>query len=252
MSDAAAWRWGDVDAASIDGDVRLTHRRSSAELLVRGGRLVRGEGYDGASRVARQELARVGAIVRLRERGRYLVHAAGAVDPGGRAWLLAGDSGCGKSTLGYALARSGWASLGDDGVVIEPRGKGVLAHGWREPLRVSDSLASDFPEIGGGGSAAQRDDPRRRMALSVPFSRGAPIAAVVFLRRSDRHSITRIGPLEALGALIRQSPWVILDDPHTRAHLDALRSAASVPAFRLEHTATELHTLARVLTEAIP
>src|SRR5687768_13308972 len=47
---------------------------------------------------------------------RMVWHAAGAVDPRGRAWLLSGDSGSGKSTLAYALARRGWRVLGDDGV----------------------------------------------------------------------------------------------------------------------------------------
>ena len=251
MRSATPWRWGDVDAASIDGDIHLTHRRSRAGLVVRAGRLVRGQGYERASRDARRELARVGAIVRLRERGRYLVHAAGAVAPDGRAWLLAGDSGCGKSTLGYALARAGWASLGDDGVLIEPRSAHVIAHGWRDPLRVSAALSRDFPEIGARAATARPDDLRRRIALSVPFARGAPVAALLFLQRSDRHAMTPIGPLEALGALIRQSPWVILDDAHTRAHLDALRRTASLPAFRLEHTAQELHSLAGVLCGAL-
>ena len=39
---------------------------------------------------------------------------------------LIGPSGCGKSTLGYALARAGWASLGDDGVLIEPRTRNIV------------------------------------------------------------------------------------------------------------------------------
>jgi hypothetical protein len=81
--------------------VHLAHLIEPAELLLRNGRLVRGPGYETASRTARRSLARVGAILRLRARGRYLVHAAAVVDPAGGAWLLAGDSGSGKSTLAW-------------------------------------------------------------------------------------------------------------------------------------------------------
>ncbi|MBC7790866.1 MAG: hypothetical protein H7Z74_13035, partial [Anaerolineae bacterium] len=95
------WRWGQVEASQNGEDLCLAHRDAQAQAWVRQGRVVRGTGYDGASRAVRHDLARTGAIVRLRQRGRYLVHAAGAVDEQGRAWLLAGDSGCGKSTLAY-------------------------------------------------------------------------------------------------------------------------------------------------------
>ena len=247
-ADTISWQWGEVDALCEGNDVVLTHRRATAKLSVRDGRLRHGVGYATSPPEVRRELARVGAIVRLRQRGRYLVHAAGAVDPSGRAWLLAGDSGCGKSTLGYALARAGWTSLGDDGVVIERRGTGFLAHAWRDALRVSRLLGNEFPELVASESPVARNDPRQRLSLSSTFaSRGAPIAAVVFLARGTHRSIRPIGPLDALGALIRQSPWVIIEDDHSRRHLDALRRAAMLPVFRLEHTRAELHTIADIL-----
>ncbi|HWE41975.1 MAG TPA: hypothetical protein VG432_05680, partial [Gemmatimonadaceae bacterium] len=156
---SVAWQWGDVDASDHGERTCLTHRHAGARLWVEAGRLMRGNGYDRAEAAVRQELARVGAIIRLRQRGRYLVHAAGVVDPCGRAWLLAGDSGSGKSTLAYALARNGWTVLGDDGVLIERRGGGLIAHGWREPLRVSRQLADVFPEIGDDALRASPGDP---------------------------------------------------------------------------------------------
>src|SRR5688500_9666905 len=249
---AVEWRWGEVDAARVGDDVLLTHRHVGARLTVRGGRLVRGEGYAQASPEARRDLARVGAIVRLRQRGRYLVHAAGAVDPTGRAWLLAGDSGCGKSTLGYALIRAGWTSLGDDGVVIEATSEGLHAHAWRDPLKVSAALASEFPELRADVPRARLGDPRRRMALAVPSGpMHAPLEAVVFLARAARYSIQRVSAVVALGALVRQSPWVILEDASSRDHLDLLRRVAGLKVFHLEHTHEELHTIATVLTRAV-
>lgn len=251
-AESVIWRWRDVDASMSGEDLSVVHRYADARVWVRDGRLVRGPGYEQATPAARREVARVGAIVRLRQRGHYFVHAAGAVDPHGRAWLLAGDSGSGKSTLAYALARSGWTILGDDGVLISLAGREVTAHAWHAPLEVSSALASVFPELRAHVSRARPGDPRRRVPIDVPLAREAPVAALLFVKRAARHVITALGPLAALAALVRQSPWVIIDDAYASSHLDALRRAAALPSFRLEHTPAELHTLAGILTEAVP
>jgi len=246
------WRWGGVDASEDGEHLCLMHRQADARVFVRGGRLVSGSGYENAAPKARRELARVGAIVRLRQRGRYFVHAAGAVDPQGRAWLLAGDSGSGKSTLAYSLSRSGWTILGDDGVLIELAGSEVRACAWHAPLEVSSTLASAFPELRAHVARARPNDPRRRVSMNVPLASRARVVALVFVERAECHAITTLGPLAALGALVRQSPWVIIDDAYACPHLDALRRAAALPSFRLEHTPAELHTVARILMEALP
>jgi predicted ATPase len=248
-TDPVAWRWGEVDASPAGDDLCLAHRHANARMWVRGGRLVRGAGYERADRTARRALARTGAIVRLRQRGRYLVHASGAVDPVGRAWLMSGDSGCGKSTLAYALARAGWRILGDDGVLVEISGGVVSAHGWRDPLAVSSTLSTAFPEL--GAHPPRTADQRGRVPIEVSFARTAPVAAIVFVQRASRLAIEPLAPIATLAALIRQSPWVILDDAYARAHLDALRLAAALPSFSLRHTPAELHTIARVLAEVL-
>jgi predicted ATPase len=195
-------------------------------------------------------LARVGAIMRLRARGRYFVHAAGVVDPAGRAFVLAGDSGAGKSTLAFALARCGWGVLGDDGVVLEARAHGVVAHPWRDPLRVS---ADVFPELTHAASVSSGRGPvadaRRRVHTWAKGAKAAPVAALVFLRRADHARLAPMEPLAALAALVRQSPWVVLGDPVARAHLDALRHAAtSVPALDFAHTRRELVVVGDMLS----
>jgi hypothetical protein len=245
--DPVVWRWGDVDASLSGGDIALAHRHTGARLIVRQGRLVRDTGYEHAPPATRREVARVGAIVRLRQRGRYFVHAAGVVDPHGRACLLTGDSGSGKSTLAYALARFGWKILGDDGVVISVTASGITAHAWHAPLEVSSSLADEFPELRAELSRARTGDPRRRIPIGVSHEREARLGAVMFVERATRHAIQPVGPVVALSALVRQSPWVILDDECTRLHLDALRAVATLPSYRLAHTRAELHTIARTL-----
>lgn len=253
MTTPIVWQWGDVDASRSGGeDLSLVHRNTGARLWIRDGRLVRGADYQRATPAARRQVARVGAIVRLRQRGRYFVHAAGAVDPHGRAWLLAGDSGCGKSTLAYALARSGWRILGDDGVLISVSEAGVTAHGWHAPLEVSSALAPVFPELREYVSRARPADPRRRIPMDAQLAREAPVAALLFVQQSDRHALVPLGPRETLAALVRQSPWVILDDVYAKAHLTALRRTASLAAFHFAHTAEDLRDVANILPPLVP
>jgi hypothetical protein len=252
MTVGATWRWGEVEACAASDALRLTHVTEGAELWLRNSRLQRGHGYDSASVEARRSLARVGAIVRLRERGRYFVHAAAAVDPLGRAILLAGDSGDGKSTLVYALARAGWKTLGDDGVVLEVQEARIVAHAWRAPLLVSRDLALAFPELADGASPPRDNDPRRRVAVSVPYARQALVAALFFVARGPRMRLTRMATVAVLAGLVRQSPWVIIRGAGAPEHLAALsRVASSVPALRFEHTPAELHRIADVITQAM-
>jgi chloramphenicol 3-O-phosphotransferase len=243
---------GDVRFAARDGGVCFTHRRSEATLWLRGGRLQRGERYESCPADDRRELARAAAMVRLRARGRWLVHAAGAVDPAGRAWLLAGDSGSGKSTLAYALARAGWSSLGDDGVLVEVLPQGIMAYAWRDALRVSTTLGRHFPELRGRTAFVRPGDPRRRVLMAVPPASRAPVAAVVFLERAPVDAMHALARTETLAALVRQSPWVMIDDAHAGRHLSALSDVARrVPAFHLRHSSAQLRRIDRTLLETI-
>lgn len=236
----------------MHGCTVLSHLPTGAELAVAGGRLRRGSGYARADAAARRELARVGAIVRLRERGAYFLHAAGVVDPDGRAWILTGASGCGKSTLAFALARRGWRVLGDDGVVVRWQGDAPVAHGWREPLRMSASLLPRCPELAPRASLADPEDERRRFPVDAPFARSAPVAACIFPERSAVDRATPAAQTESLARLIAQSPWVLLDDAHAAPHFRALhRLAGAVPAFRLEHTERALLHAADTLAGAL-
>lgn len=244
---SARWMWGDVLAMPRSTSVVLRHVAGGAELLVCGGRLRRSRGYHRASTAERRALARAGAILLLRARGRYLVHASGVVSPEGRAWMLLGDSGCGKSTLAYSLARQGWQVLGDDGVIVEPDDTGVAAHPWRAPLRVSHELAASFPELASLPIADERD-PRRRVWAPAATSRRARLAGLLVLELA--HGAGGALPITqgaALSALIRQSPWVALHDAVSRSHFAALASVARVPAWRLRHGFAELSRLGGML-----
>jgi hypothetical protein len=242
------WEWEDVRATTAEDGVHLVHTMESAELLLRNGRLVRGAGYDTASAGARRSLARVGAILRLRARRRYLVHAAAVVDPDGGAWLLAGDSGSGKSTLAWVLVRQGWSLLGDDGVLLEDADDGVTARAWRDPLRVSLGLAQRFPELAALAPRVAARDARARVPIEREVVRRAPVRTILFLERSDRDRVLRVGPAVTLASLVRQSPWVLIDDQDAPGHLTVLAAAAdSVPAYHFAHTESQLDELPQTL-----
>jgi hypothetical protein len=218
---------------------------------VTGTRLSRDAHYDTAPRDARIRLVRAGAMIALRTRGLYQLHASAAVDPHGIAWLFAGPSGVGKSTLAYALSRQGWQVLGDDGVVLEPTAQGATLHAWREPLQVSSALVHEFPELRERARFENVHDPRRRIPMPVSTARHAPLGAIIFPRRSANDCLTPMPQVMALAELILQSSQVLLADSETPRHLARLRDVVmAVPSFRLEHTEKQLHEIARTLRGA--
>lgn len=239
-----------MDGLTRGGDTYLMHT-SGASLWVRAGRLRAAHGYADAPRPVRRELARVGAMVRLRALGRFHVHAAAVIAPDGGTWLLAGESGGGKSTLTYALAREGWPVLGDDGVVLERAGDDLVVHGWRDAMRVSIELARWFPELDARSDDVDWEDPRHRVPVDARFVRRGRPAGIIVVERGTHDTLTPLPPTAALAALIPQSAMVLLHDGHEAAHLDTLRTLVErAPALRLTHTEAQLHRMARTIAEA--
>ncbi|MGH7621567.1 MAG: hypothetical protein ACREMU_04440, partial [Gemmatimonadaceae bacterium] len=182
--------------------------------------------------------------LRLRQHGRYFVHASGVVNHKGSAFIFVGESGSGKSTLAFALARQGWTMLGDDGVVLEPIGDSILVHAWRSHSLVSASLASTFPELLGRESEAMMGDARHRIPIDAPHTRVARLGAIVFISQGENGSLRRCGESDALSSLMRQSPWVLLGDASTRVHFEALsRIVGSVRSFEFVHGHDELRRI---------
>jgi len=250
-SAATPWRIGPIDVIATDTEALLHDTPSGARLRVSGTRLSRGAHYASAPRDARIRLARAGAMIALRARGLYQLHASAAVDPDGRGWLFAGPSGVGKSTLAYALSRQGWMMLGDDGVAREPTAAGARLHAWREPMQVSSALAPEFPELRARQQFENVNDPRRRIPMPTLIARHAPLVAIIFPRRSATDQLTPMTQTMALAELIVQSTQVLLADSETPRHFARLRDVvANVPSFRLEHTQRQLHAIANTLRGA--
>ena len=251
--DETRWRMDEIEGRSVDEDSTLLRDlRSGAELSVVEGRLVRGLGYGTAIPKTRRALARTGAILRLRQRNRYFVHASGVVDRSGRAVVFVGESGSGKSTLAFALVRAGWTLLGDDGVVLEPGQPGTIVHAWRSPLLVSATLAGFFPELEDQHEATIPGDARRRMPWHVDGSSRARLGALVFITQASNGALRECGESDALMLLVRQSPWVLLGDRFSRAHFTGLRRiVASAPLFSFSHGPQELVRVAELFESAL-
>jgi hypothetical protein len=250
---ATPWRIGPIDVVATSTEALLHDTPSGARLRVSGTRLSRDAHYATAPRDARLRLARAGAMIALRARGLYHLHASAAVDPRGIAWLFAGPSGVGKSTLAYALSRQGWQILGDDGVVLEPVAGGAMLHAWREPSQVSSALATEFPELRARQQFENVNDARRRIPMPTPIARHAPLGTIIFPRRSATDRLTPMSQTLALAELMLQSTQVLLADSETPRHFARLRDVvATVPSFRLEHTQKQLHAIAHTLHDAAP
>lgn len=238
------WRCGLVDGVTVGSTSRLIDSEHRAELRLAHGRLIRGPGYERAPRYTRHLLARVGAMLNLRTRARYHLHASGVVAADDRAWLLTGESGCGKSTLAYALARKGWPVLGDDGVVLERNQQHAIAHGWREPLRVSIELRACFPELHQREAFVNWRDLRHRVDVEATFVRRAEIGGIIVLERGSADELSPLAPTAALAALVRQSTFLLVTDDHAPAHLAMLTELVqSVPCFLLRHTPAQLTSI---------
>ena len=141
-------------------------------------------------------------IIARHERSAFPVHAT-SLEIGGRALLLCGDSGTGKSTLAGALGQRGGRVLGDEPVLVEARGAGVIV--W--PGESSVRLHADSAAAVGGVSGMRADGPRFGKALLLPDaehdgSHAVPLLAVCALQpRHDGNDGVRVEPLAPVDAV---------------------------------------------------
>jgi hypothetical protein len=162
--------------------------------------------------------------------GAALVHAAGAVDPGGRAWLLVGDTHAGKTTTCVSLvAGGGWRWLADDQVVLRRGADGALdVEGWPRAAHLDEGW-SEAVVTGRRASVDLRTRWGERWVARAPLG-GIILPAV---RAAESTSVARADGALALTALVRQSPWLMADRGVASTVLALLRDAASRPAAAL-------------------
>ena len=169
------------------------------------------------------------AALLLGRLGRALLHAAAVVAPDGRAWLLVGDSHAGKTSTCVNLIRAGWDWLADDQVVARPGADGgTVVEGWPRRFTLDDGFEA-------GASLGRRTPTDPARFGPGRLRRSAPLGGVLLPRvRADEPTrLTPAHPADALGQLIRQSPWLLADAHAAPGVLALLSGMAKTPTFRL-------------------
>lgn len=174
-------------------------------------------------------------------RGDLMLHAAGAVGPGGRAHLLLGPTGTGKSTLAAALGAHGWPLLDDDGIRVVDAEDGPRA----VPGYAGVRLLPDAAEAVLAGVRSERPmqagHPKHRYPVDGrPLTMAVgptPIAAVYVMERAEvgQPAVEPLALGDAVGALTRHGFHIAgePEDVTRQAFEHAAALAASVPVQRL-------------------
>lgn len=134
--------------------------------------------------------------------GRLVLHAS-AVEAAGEALAFAGGIGAGKSTVAALFARAGHPIVTDDVLHVASTGAdGAVVHRGGVELRLRDRVAS----LADGAGARTTEDGRTAVDLPMTASETLPLRACLLVRPStdaDRVSLTRLGPVEGVHALLR-------------------------------------------------
>jgi hypothetical protein len=160
---------------------------------------------------------------------RALVHAAAVVPPDGGAWLLVGDTHAGKTTTTANLVRAGWRYVSDDHVVLHHDAAGRLAvEGLPRPFHLDEGWEEGVVHRRRGSTDARERFPGA-------WQRTAPLAGLLFPRvhADEATALSPFGAPDALGALLRQSPWLLADRGCAPRVLALMREAALLPAHAL-------------------
>jgi hypothetical protein len=162
-------------------------------------------------------------IVLLRRVGWYHLHAATAVDPEGRGWLVAGNAHAGKSTTAALLAASGWRVGTDDAAFLERRGDRIVVHTCRAPIALRDGGRRLIARAGGVSLPDRGKTAYRPEDLGGVWTPLVDPEVVIFTVVGNARTSAK--PLDRRGAvaeLVRWSAWVMLEPELAQDHLNVL------------------------------
>ena len=171
----------------------------------------------------------------LRSAGWSHIHAATAVDPTGRGWLIAGDSNSGKSTTAALLATRGWAVGTDDTAFVVDGTAPVEVVGWHEPLALREGGYRLLGRQGGHPLS------RRQKTGFLPEELGgrwvptvAPVIVAIATIHDGATALEPLRPALAVADLLSWSLLFIVDPEGAQRHLELVtRLAAQARCFRL-------------------
>ena len=171
----------------------------------------------------------------LRGAGWNHIHAATAVDPRGRGWLIAGDSNAGKSTTAALLASRGWSVGTDDTAFLAEGTSPVEVVGWHEPIALREG---GYQLLGFRGG--QRLERRRKTGF-LPEELGGrwvervvPGIIAIAAIHAGATSMEPLRPALAVADLLSWSLLFIVDADGAQRHLELVtRLAAQARCYRL-------------------
>jgi hypothetical protein len=171
-------------------------------------------------------------VLLLRRIGWHHIHAAVALDPRERGWLIAGNAEAGKSTTAALLASCGWGVGTDDVSFLAGHGERISAIAYRSPIALRPGGHRLVQRVAAAGGVLL---PERRKVGYWPeelggrgISRVEP-EVILFTSVGNGGAVTQAEPLgqrEALIELIRWSAWVILEPELAEEHLALLTALA--------------------------
>lgn len=166
-------------------------------------------------------LARVASFAvcaALRRYGLFDLHSAGVVNPEGKGVVIVGPSGSGKSTLALQLAKSGWAYLSDDELLLSLVNGEVEARGFRSFFAVSTG------EVG----APYKSCFEPEVVLGSERRQQATPGALFFTRLNgeQKSRVTKLTQSETMTRLLRACPWATYDTAIASANLAVLSTLA--------------------------
>lgn len=139
--------------------------------------------------------------------GRHLLHAACLARPAGDALLIFAASGTGKTTTALALARNGYALVGDDTAVLEFRDGRPWVWGLPRPVNLHRRTAAMLPWLAPVVRPWAADEQRLELdALAACCKRAraeARLCAGVVLLQAPGEGAHRAVPLDKAEALVQ-------------------------------------------------
>lgn len=185
--------------------------------------------------------------------GRYHVHAATAIDPTGRGWMLIGDSCSGKSTTTALLATRHWRISTDDIAFLQGTNGRAAVTGFRSPVALRPGGRAllqatggiELPERGKVGYDVEM--------LGAEWVQTVEPETLVFTSvGGSRTTLTPMTAREALNELMVWSRWVMFEPTAAQEHLDLLAQLIHQARCYRAELAPDLFTAPGALMDFLP
>ena len=184
---------------------------------------------------------------------RFHMHAATAIDPHGRGWMLIGDSCSGKSTTSALFAARGWQVSTDDIAFVVDGGDRVAVEGFRSPLALRAGGQKLLGRTGG------IPFPERAKNGFLPEELGgnwvpkvAPEIILFTLIGDTRTTLVPAPKSEIIREMMQWSMWVMFEPTAAQEHLDLImRLGAQARCFRASF-APDLFDAPNALEDFLP